>query len=291
CDAESPCPEDAPCCSQYGRCGVGENCLGTCDPRYSYNISACMPVPVCKDLKTSFTSTDQLLPVDYYYGDPSESDWIYSGTVLDYDNKSIIIAMPKDTSGTVVSSTRYVLYGKVGVTFKTSRLQGVVSAFILFSNVQDEIDFENIGADLYKFQANFYYQGVLNYTNQINMTTEESTFSNYHTISVDWTPDKLEWLLDGEVTRTLLREDTWNETTQTYHYPQTPSRVQISLWPGGSDLNEEGTIAWAGGAINWNSPDIQNYGYYYAILSDVSIECYDPPSSVKSTGSKSYKYN
>ena len=33
-------------------------------------------------------------------------------------------------------------------------------------------------------------------------------------------------------------------------------------------------------------------GYYYAVVKDVSVECYDPPSDAASTsGSKSYIYN
>ena len=31
--------------------------------------------------------------------------------------------------------------------------------------------------------------------------------------------------------RTLNKNDTWNETSNRYDYPQTPSRIQFSLWP------------------------------------------------------------
>ena len=43
---------------------------------------------------------------------------------------------------------------------KSSRGVGVVSAFILLSDVKDEIDFEFVGADLKNAESNFYYQGV-----------------------------------------------------------------------------------------------------------------------------------
>ena len=42
----------------------------------------------------------------------------------------------------------------------SSRGAGVVSAFILLSDVKDEIDFEFIGADLSNVQSNFYFQGI-----------------------------------------------------------------------------------------------------------------------------------
>lgn len=45
---------------------------------------------------------------------------------------------------------------------KTSRGAGVVSAFILLSDVKDEIDFEFVGTDLETAQSNFYFQGITN---------------------------------------------------------------------------------------------------------------------------------
>lgn len=90
----------------------------------------------------------------------------------------------------------------------------------------------------------------------------------------------------------LKRSDTYNATTKQYDYPQTPSRVQLSLWPGGLATNDEGTIKWAGGVIDWvNHPDIKDPGYYYATIKDVEIQCYDPPADAKKEGSKSYYYN
>jgi hypothetical protein len=66
--------------------------------------------------------------------------------------------------------------------------------------------------------------------------------------------------------------------------------VQLSLWPAGLSTNAPGTIAWAGGEIDWNSPDIKAHGYDYATFGEVSIECYDPPAGANSQGSNSYIY-
>lgn len=107
---------------------------------------------------------------------------------------------------------------------------------------------------------------------------------------MDWQPDQLTWKIDDTVLRTLKRSDTWNASTNQYHYPQTPARVELSLWPAGSSKNGEGTIAWAGGLVDWNSQDIQKFGYYYAMFKDVNVQCYDPPDGVNKTGSKSYIY-
>jgi beta-glucanase (GH16 family) len=70
--------------------------------------------------------------------------------------------MPRGSVGTVISSTAYMWYGNVKARLKTSRGRGVVSAFILFSDIQDEIDYEWVGVDLETAQTNFYFQGVPN---------------------------------------------------------------------------------------------------------------------------------
>lgn len=115
-----------------------------------------------------------------------------------------------------------------------------------------------------------------------------STYDEFHTYTIDWTQDSITWYIDGKPVRTRLRKDTWNATSKSYDYPQTPSRIQLSLWPGGLASNAEGTIKWAGGLIDWNSQDIKDTGYYYVTVKDITIECYDPPSGAKIEGKKSY---
>ena len=67
--------------------------------------------------------------------------------------------------------------------------------------------------------------------------------------------------------------------------------MQLSLWPAGLASNGEGTVAWSGGLVDWTSADIKNAGYYYAMVNDVNVQCYDPPNGANVSGSKSYVYN
>lgn len=96
--------------------------------------------------------------------------------------------------------------------------------------------------------------------------------------------------MDGEVQRTLKKSDTWNETANRYQYPQTPARLQMSLWPAGQASNAKGTIDWAGGEIDWDSEDIKKDGHYAATIGQVDVKCYDPPKDTKKTGSTSYLF-
>lgn len=150
--------------TEYGQCGVGAYCLGGCDIRYSFNLESCVPAPVCKNQDYKLTSLNGITANTQYLGDASKANWVSQGTpLLTPDNSAVILTLAEDgasASGTLLSSTHYVWYGKVSATMKTSRGQGVVSAFVLFSDVQDEIDFEFVGTELNTAQSNFYWQGV-----------------------------------------------------------------------------------------------------------------------------------
>lgn len=90
--------------------------------------------------------------------------------------------------------------------------------------------------------------------------------------------------------RTVKKSDTYNETSKQYQYPQTPARLQMSIWPAGQASNAPGTIAWAGGEIDWDSEDIKDKGYYYATIGDIDVTCYSTPDGTTVTGNSSYVY-
>lgn len=98
-------------------------------------------------------------------------------------------------------------------------------------------------------------------------------------------------MVDGQVGRTKKKSDTWNASSNQWDYPQTPARLQLSIWPAGASSNAEGTIAWAGGPIDWNSDDIKNYGYDFATFGQVEIDCYNASSAPGTNTGTSYYYN
>ncbi|KAL2202353.1 hypothetical protein CC79DRAFT_182670 [Sarocladium strictum] len=290
CTLENKCPEDAPCCGQFGDCGVGAFCLGGCDPRMSFNLESCMPHPVCKDRTTKFDNLDRVQDISKFLGDPKTADWVSQGEPVINDG-TVLLTMPKGSVGTVISSTDYMWYGNVKARMKTSRGRGVVTAFILFSDVKDEIDYEWVGVDLETAQTNYYFQGITNYTNSENITDLSDSFKNWHDYEMRWTPDKIDWVVDGKTERTVERKYTFNATSNQYEFPQTPARVQLSLWPGGLASNAKGTIDWAGGEIDWNAPDIQDPGFFYASVDSVEVECYSASSGAGTNKNKSYSYD
>ncbi|GLA11519.1 hypothetical protein AnigIFM62618_005485 [Aspergillus niger] len=289
CSTDSKCPEEYPCCYS-GQCGVGTYCLGGCNPLESYSLDSCTPEPICKNQTYTFTNMDNAVLYDHYLGNASEYDWVYSGYPK-IKNESLWLTMPNGTTGSLYSLNHYIWYGKISAKIKSSRTQGVVTGFILMSDDFDEIDLEWVGYNLSSAQTNFYFQGVENYTNEVNAAVSTgNTFDEWHTYTIDWKPDVLEWLIDGTVMRTLTKNSTYNATSGIYQYPQTPSRLEMSIWPGGSEAEGQGTIEWAGGLIDWDSTDIKEYGYFYAQYKDITVECYPAPSGTIDKGDISYVY-
>lgn len=289
CGNGKQCPESKPCCSQFGECGTGLYCLGACDPVNSFNASACAPMPVCKAQDSKFNNMDRVVDQTKYFGDADKYDWVVNGKAVNYQD-NLLLTMAKNSYGTVLSSTRYMWYGKVAATIKTSHGAGVVSAFILMSGSKDEVDYEFVGNDVGHAQTNYYYEGVLDYENSVHASLS-NTNESFHTYEFDWTEDQITWSIDGQEARTLKKSDTYNETTKQHMYPQSPSIIQLSLWPGGSDKNAEGTVEWAGGPIDWNMPEFSNPGYLYATIEEIKVDCYDAPSDAQKSGSKAYVWD
>lgn len=266
-----------------------------------------MPNPYCKSTTYQLKSLDDVQSIDKYLGDASKINWQSQGKPVVYED-SLLLTMAEGTVGTLLASTHYVWYGKICAKMTTSQGKGVVTAFIMMSDVKDEIDFEFVGVDIQNAQSNFYSQGVTVCkcsstlqsvyqslmifidTNGKNLTVDNgNTVEKVHEYCMDWTEDTLKWSIDGNEARTLERKDTWNATAKRFDYPQTPARIMLSLWPAGLASNDKGTIEWAGGEIDWNSQYMQN-GYYYAMVKEVSVQCYDPPDGTKKNGDTSYIY-
>lgn len=257
----------------------------------SFSLDSCVPAPVCQDktYKMDKASMSKIVDISEYLGDPSKADWVSQGEPVSY-NDNTLLTMPKNSVGTVLASTTYMWYGSVKARLKTSRGAGVVTAFILMSDVKDEIDYEFVGTELTTAQTNYYFQGIPSYTNSGNITVTD-TYANWHEYEIRWTPDQIQWLVDGQVGRTKLKSETWNATANQWDFPQTPSRVQLSIWPGGAATNAKGTIDWAGGPISWDSEDINNYGYYFATFGEIDVQCWDAKSPPGTNNGKSYYYN
>ena len=135
--------------------------MGGCDPLSSNSLDSCVPEPVCESKTYTFNDLNRIMSKDKYLGDPSKTAWVMDGQAVIYQNTALL-TMAANTVGTVLATSSYMWYGNVKARFRTSRGQGVVTAFILLTDVKDEIDYEFVGVELTTAQGNLYTQGITN---------------------------------------------------------------------------------------------------------------------------------
>lgn len=200
--------------------------------------------------------------------------FVHSGlTQIDRDTGNIQLTMPKRSTGSLIATTKSFLYGKISVNMTTARSGGVITALVLMSAVGDELDFEFVGSELNSVQTNHYFQGELDYTKMKKHSIEQDTWRNYHTYELSWSEQQVDWMIDGQIIRTLYKNNTWDNELNVYKYPESPMRLEVAIWPGGSEKNEIGTIMWAGGLVDWdNAPDMLEKGYFAVNIQSISIE-------------------
>jgi beta-glucanase (GH16 family) len=183
--------------------------------------------------------------------------------------------------GARLSMTRYVHYGKITIRMRAPTVAGVVSTFITMSDVKDEIDYEFLGAFPDEVQTVVFYRGIPEVTihGGIHKLPDNSTMDVYHEYTIDWQPDVLRWYIDGELVRTLIKEESISPRTPPGKrwYPDTPSIVQLGIWDGGASENKW-TAEWAGGRIPWGA-----YTQLSAQYEFIDIECYHTNETSSST--------
>ncbi|BGP14184.1 putative glycosidase CRH2 [Rhodosporidiobolus nylandii] len=233
-------------------------------------------MPVCQNANYTFMD-DSRIQLNHSAFDGDATKYDFTLDKLDTSNNSIVqngelvLSLTEDGGGTRVSTTRSVLYGTIEASMKSVGAAGVVTAFITMSGVKDEIDWEFTTNNTDEAQNNYYWEGDVNNYKNGGTAVSRNRDTTYTRYGIVWTPSQLDWTINGKSVRTLKKSDTTDG-----RYPQTPSRVQFSVWPAGVDGASQGTVDWAGGLIDWSSKEYTSQGgMYTAHVQWLSIECYD----------------
>ncbi|GAA6005441.1 hypothetical protein JCM11491_003643 [Sporobolomyces phaffii] len=239
CSNDAQCPGEAPCCSEYGFCGTGRNCLAGCNPLASFEPRACAPVPACLDQDYSFQpgSIDRALQnSSTWNGDATLLDWVVDNAgnptsellTTNSTTGESALTLSLDayvTNGTVVTSTRSLLYGNVTARIRSGSAVGVVTGFTLISAIGDEINFEfthNVTDSLRTSVRAGLEPDASGGEAPGNATLR---LDDSHDYTVSWLPEAITLLVDGAIVRTVAKESTLGDPA--YSYPQTPSRIRF----------------------------------------------------------------
>lgn len=165
------------------------------------------------------------------------------------------------------------MFGHVDFVVKAAPGQGVVSSAVLLSDCLDEIDWEWLGGDNTQVQSNYFGKGQTTSYDRGAFHGASSNHDSFNTYSIDWTSEQIIWSINGNAVRVLKASD-----VSAGQYPQTPMQVKVGTWAGGDPANAAGTVAWAGGPIDYSK------GPYTMYLKAIAITDYSTGTSYSYSG-------
>jgi beta-glucanase (GH16 family) len=226
-----------------------------------------------------------------FASDPNAEDsWTKAAyTTITYDNQGAQFRIEKPGQAPTMDTNFYFFFGRVDVTMKPAPGQGIISSIVLESDDLDEVDWEFLGGVDNQVQTNFFGKGDTSSYDRMIQYGVDSAQDIYHTYSLDWTAERIQWIIDGTVVRELKYTDSValngkvstpgkpnnvkQSTNKQQTFPQTPMRLKLGSWAAGADGNAEGTISWAGGETDFSKGPFDMY------VQDVSITNYNPAES------------
>lgn len=201
-------------------------------------IDECPPLRALGEMR----STDFTLGADNSYG---RGDTVGE---IRYNDEGVNFILAKRGQNPGILSNFYMMFGRIEAIARAAPGRGIVSSIHLLSDDLSEIDFEFIGNDFCRVQTNYFSKGITGAWDRggfhnISPPPQE-TFHNY---TINWLPNLIEWIVDGETVRTLQASEA------SCGFPQTPMSVRLGVWAAGDpELNSPGTVEWSGGAVDYN---------------------------------------
>jgi beta-glucanase (GH16 family) len=182
------------------------------------------------------------------------------GTTLKYDKDlGAVFSISKGTDAPTIGSHEYIFFGQVDVTVRAARGTGVVTSFVLQSDDLDEIDWEWLGGDAAQVQTNYFSKGCTEVYDRGGFSPVADPINQFHTYTIKWTPEQLDWIIDGNVVRTLKNTG----VDGCSGYPQSPMQIKLGTWVAGRKDAPQGTIEWAGGLTDFSQAPFD--GYYQSV--------------------------
>ncbi|KID98195.1 cell wall glucanosyltransferase Mwg1, partial [Metarhizium majus ARSEF 297] len=173
---------------------------------------------------------------------------------FDTDGNGVAMGMWKPGDAPTLVSSKYLLFGKVSVTLRAAKGNGLITAVVLKSDSGDEIDWELLGAYDNQAQTNYFYDGQALF-NTYNDTYDlaASSFDAFQKYSLEWTDQFLSFSVND-----TIRKVWYVGEIPAAKWPQTPMQVKLGVWSVRND-SDRGEIAWAGGVPDWGSAPYRGY--------------------------------
>ncbi|EPS41502.1 hypothetical protein H072_4646 [Dactylellina haptotyla CBS 200.50] len=199
---------------------------------------------------------------------------------VDYKSDGVHLAVAKKGDAPTLSSTKYILGGRLDAVLKIAPGKGIVSSLVFQSADLDEIDFEWIGSKPLEAQSNYFGKGNTETYNRGATHPVSDAAQNFHKYSIDWTRDAITWYIDDVAVRTLTPAQSKTLYNSDNYYPQTPMQIKIGAWAAGDPSNQPGVIEWSDGPINYSA------GPFNMVIQSITLTDYSKGATEYCYGDK-----
>ncbi|KAK0750793.1 concanavalin A-like lectin/glucanase domain-containing protein [Schizothecium vesticola] len=165
------------------------------------------------------------------------------------DGKGLVLLMTGVTDAPKVEVPQHIFFGRVDVEMRSAPGAGIVTSLLLTSPDGDEVNFEWTGANDTTVQTVFFSKGNTSLDDRLQHHPVNGPSTNFHTYSFLWETKWLQWLVDGNVVRTVNYRKEEDGTSN--GFPQAPMTLLIACWVAGRNTTAAGTVEWAGGLANF----------------------------------------
>lgn len=255
--------------------------LGTLIPHFASAESGCNPLTNGTNICLPNIAAPEKYFIDFTKVSNQPSEWTVSNyATVDYGTHGAEFTFRKRFDAPQMWTNFYVLFGRIDVVAQAMPGIGMISSSVLMSDDFDEIDWEWSGNNFGdtgsqgKVQTNYFGKGVIGSYDRSTFVDVMEPAARFHTYSVDWTRDRIIWLVDDQIVRTFYARDADNGAHQ---FSQTPARLQLGIWDGGDQDTGWGTVQWAGGYTDLTKAPFTMY------VQRVSIQNYSPGAAYNYT--------
>ncbi|KXN68182.1 glycoside hydrolase family 16 protein [Conidiobolus coronatus NRRL 28638] len=165
--------------------------------------------------------------------------------------------------GAVFSTTETYDYGRISAVIKVgSTGPGVVTTFGFETLTGEVIEFSITGKDPDFVYTDYQTDSNLGSVNRKKRSIGVDLTEDWHEFTINWEPSSLQFLVDGDVIRTIDEGDARDD------YPTTPSLVKFSIYDAGG-IDSDNAV-WAGFPTSYFD------GQAYVLdIDSLEIDCYD----------------
>ena len=241
-------------------------------PAVAQTFTSCSPLnATCPDDPALGTTFNQSFSSDSSF---DSGLWNFTAGQAEFSDEGATFQIAASGESVTAQTSFYIFWGRTEVWMKAAAGTGIISSLVLLSDDLDEIDWEIMGGNTTYVENNYYAKGNQSERNAkyIPLANAQSGFHNY---TVDWTEERLEWHLDGQLVRTVSPGDADGA------YPQTPSYFKMGIWAGGDPKEPEGVRQWAGGDTDYSQ------GPFIMTIANITITDYTKNASTYTYGDHS----